>query len=184
MDEGSSMKASVFIAASLDGFIAREDGRIDWLPSGEVAPDAEDYGYKDFMRTVDTLVMGRKTYETALGFGEWPYGKMPVIVLSSRVLNIPKHIAGSVESMSCAPAELLQVLATRGATHLYIDGGATIQRFLKAGLIQHITITRIPILLGSGICLFGKLEHDVRLHHIDTRHFPSGFVQSTYEISA
>ena len=164
------MKTSVFIATSLDGFIARENGRIDWLPSGEVASDGEDYGYKDFMRTVDTLVMGRKTYETALEFDEWPYGTMPVVVLSSRVLNIPKHIAGSVESMSCAPAELIQVLAKRGAT---------IRKFLKARLIQQITITRIPILLGSGISLFGKLEHDIRLHHIDTRLFPSGFVRST-----
>ena len=178
------MKTSVFIAISLDGFIAREDGQIDWLPSGEVVSDGEDYGYKDFMRTVDTLVMGRKTYETALGFDEWPYGTMPVVVLSSRALNIPKPIAGSVESMSCAPAELIQVLAKRGATRLYIDGGATIQSFLKAGLIQQITITRIPVLIGSGISLFGKLDHDITLHHIDTRQFPSGFVRSTYEVSA
>jgi dihydrofolate reductase len=124
------------------------------------------------MRTVDTLVMGSKTYETALGFDEWPYGIMPVVVLSSRVLNIPKYIAGSVESMSCAPTELFQVLANRGATHLYIDGGATIQRFLRAGLIHQITITRIPVLIGSGIPLFGKLGQDIKLQHINTRNFP------------
>ena len=162
--------------------LSRRDGRIDWLPSGEVAPDPR-LRYKDFMSTVDTLVMDAKPTKR-VGFSEWPYGTFLSFVLSSRALNIPKHIAGSVESMSCAPAELFRVLAKRGATHLYIDGGVTIQRFLKAGLIQQITITRIPVLIGSGISLFGKLEHDIKLHHIDTRHFPSGFVQSKYEISA
>ena len=177
------MKASVFIATSLDGFIAREDGRIDWLPSGDPSPDAEDYGYKDFIGTVDALVMGRRTYETALSFGEWPYGEKSVVVLSSKALEIPAKIAGSVEHMSLAPAEVVQALEKRGATHLYIDGGATIQGFLKAHLIQQITITRIPVLLGSGIPLFGKLEDDIKLRHINTRHFPNGFVQSRYEIS-
>ncbi|MDX6768571.1 MAG: dihydrofolate reductase family protein [Elusimicrobiota bacterium] len=178
------MKVSVFIATSLDGFIAREDGRIDWLPSGEPAPDAEDYGYKDFISTVDTLVMGRKTYETALSFGEWPYENKSVIVLSSKALEIPGRIAKSVEHMSLAPKEVVQALAKRGATHLYIDGGATIQGFLKAQLIHQMTITQIPVLLGSGIPLFGKLENDIRLRHMNTRHFPSGFVQSKYEIAA
>ncbi len=177
------MKASVFIATSLDGFIAREDGRIDWLPAGESSTDAEDYGYKEFINTVDALVMGRKTYETALGFGEWPYGNKPVIVLSSKPLKIPVKIAKSVEHMSLAPTEVVQALAKRGATHLYIDGGATIQGFLRARLIQQMTITRIPVLLGRGIPLFGALENDIKLRHIGTRHFPSGFVQSKYEIA-
>jgi dihydrofolate reductase len=178
------MKTSVFIATSLDGFIAREDGRIDWLPAGEPSPDAEDYGYKEFIGTVDALVMGRKTYETALGFGDWPYGKTPVVVLSGGPLDIPKAIAETVERMSLAPAEVVQALARRGAAHLYVDGGATIQGFLRAGLIREMTITRIPILLGGGIPLFGKLESDVKLRHIGTRHFPSGFVQSKYEVAA
>lgn len=176
------MKASVFIATSLDGFIAREDGRIDWLPSEFPAPDAEDYGYGEFISKVDTLVMGRKTFETALTFGEWPYGGKRVVVLSRRPLEIPKPLAESVEHMAASPAEVIQTLAKRGASHIYVDGGATIQGFLKAGLIQEMTITRIPILLGSGISLFGRLEEDIKLRHISTRAFPSGFVQSKYEL--
>lgn len=175
------MNASVFIATSMDGFIAREDGRIDWLPSGEPT-DAEDYGYKDFISTVDAIVMGRRTYETALGFGEWPYGAMPVIVLSGKALAIPARLAGTVEHMSLPPAGVVQALADRGAKHAYIDGGATIQGFLRARLIQSLTITRIPVILGRGIPLFGPLEKDAVLRHLETRHFPSGFVQSRYEI--
>lgn len=177
------MKASVFIATSLDGFIARENGDIHWLSEADGNGSEEDYGYKDFMATVDVLVMGRKTFEKVLTFGEWPYGSKPVVVLSSRPVQVPKKIAQSVESMSCPPAELVSRLAERGAGHLYIDGGKTIQGFLDAGLIQQIIITRIPVLIGSGISLFGPLKHDVKLRHIETRQFTSGFVQSKYVVT-
>lgn len=177
------MKASVYIATSLDGFIARRDGKIDWLPSGE-GPSGEDYGYKKFIASVDALVMGRKTFKTALSFGEWPYGKKPVIVLSRRRRLIPKRLPRSVESMSCTPSRLMKILAERKMKHLYIDGGKTIQGFLNAGLIKQLIITRIPVLIGSGIPLFGPLQHDVKLQHIRTKAYSNGLVQSTYEVSA
>ncbi|OGF55731.1 MAG: deaminase [Candidatus Fraserbacteria bacterium RBG_16_55_9] len=176
------MKAFVYIATSLDGFIARENGEIDWLPGGGSEEGGEDYGYKEFMDTVDVLVMGRNTYEKVLTFGEWPYGNKPVVVLSSRSLSIPKQIAQSVEAMSCSPAELVSQLSERGARHLYIDGSKTIQGFLDAGLIQRLVITRIPILIGRGIPLFGPLVRDIKLRHIKTRQFSSGLVQSEYEV--
>src|SRR3972149_6345223 len=122
-----SVKVSVYIATSLDGFIARENGNLDWLLPGGGGENREDYGYKAFIDTVDALVMGRNTYEKVLTFSDWPYGTKPVVVLSSRSLAIPAHIAKSVETISCTPTELVSRLAARGAKHLYIDGGKTIQ---------------------------------------------------------
>jgi dihydrofolate reductase len=175
------MKASVYIATSLDGFIAREDGDIDWL--GETTgEDGEDYGYKKFMDTVDVQVMGRNTYETVLSFAEWPYGDNHVVVLSSRPIDIPESMAKSVEAMSCSAAELVERLEKSGAKHLYIDGGKTIQSFLDAGLIQRLIITRIPVLIGRGIPLFGPTQTDIKLRHIETRSFPDGLTQSEYEV--
>jgi len=177
------MKASVYIATSLDGFIARANGDIDWLSEGGSDGGGEDYGYKAFMETVDVLVMGRKTYEHVLTFAAWPYGSKPVVVLSSNPVPIPQPIAASVEVMACAPGEVVRRLARRGARHLYVDGGKTIQRFLEAGCLHQLIITRIPLLLGNGIPLFGPLTHDIRLWHINTRQFANGFVQSTYEVT-
>lgn len=176
------MKVSVFIATSLDGFIARVNGDIDWLTDGESHERGEDYEYKAFIETVDVLVMGRKTYEKALTFGAWPYESTPVIVLSNTPVHIPRQIAASVESMACSPDALVHCLAERGARHLYVDGGKTIQGFLEAGCIQQLIITRIPILLGSGIPLFGPLTHDIRLRHIETQSFTNGLLQSRYEV--
>lgn len=177
------MKASVFIATSLDGFIARENGDLDWLPGVGAGEGGEDYGYKAFMGTVDVLVMGRNTYEKVLTFGDWPYGDKPVVVLSSRSLRIPSHLVRTVEAMSCSPSEVISRLSARNAKYLYIDGGKTIQGFLNAGLIRRFIITRIPILLGGGIPLFGPLTRDIKLRHIETRYFSNGLVQSTYEIA-
>jgi dihydrofolate reductase len=179
------MKASVYIATSLDGFIARTDGGLDWLPGieGEEAGE-EDYGYRAFMDSVDCLVMGRNTYDTVLGFGgEWPYGEKPVVVLSSRPVDIPNDLANKVEWMSGPPDDVVQRLAERGATHLYVDGGRTIQGFLAAGLIQQLIITRVPVLIGEGIPLFGPLPHDIKLRHIETQSFANGLVQSRYEVA-
>lgn len=175
------MQTSVFIATSLDGFIARADGSIDWLPAPDPESD-EDYGYQVFINTVDALVMGRHTYETALGFDAWPYPDTPVVVLSHRPLAVPDALAGSVERMAGAPAEIVQRLADRGAEHLYVDGGHTIQNFLAAELIDQLIITTVPVLLGGGIPLFGPLPHDVPLTHVDTRIFPSGLVQHRYRV--
>lgn len=179
------IKASVYIATSLDGFIARPDGGLDWLPgaSGDSGGDGgEDYGYHAFMDSVDALVMGRHTYETAVAFDPWPYAGTPVVVLSSRPVPIPAPLTAVVESMSAPPHEVVRRLAARGAKHLYIDGGKTIQGFLAAGLIQQLIITTVPILIGSGIPLFGPLPHDIRLRHVETRAFANGMVQSRYDV--
>ena len=177
------MKASIFIAISLDGFIARNNGELDWL-EGLPTVDGEDYGFEKFMNSVDTLVMGRNTFDMVSSFGEWPYGKKSVVVLTSRSINIPDSIAMYVEAMACSPAELVANLSQRKAKHIYVDGGKTIQGFLEAGLIQHLIISRIPILIGEGIPLFGPLKHDITLQHIETRVFPNGLEQSEYEIAA
>ncbi len=176
------MRATVYIATSLDGYIARQDGAIDWLPGGGDAPDSEDHGYQEFMDSVDAIVMGRNTYELVLSFGSWPYGEKPVFVLSSRPVDIPADIRNTVESMSAQPQEVVRRLAARGFEHLYVDGGKTIQGFLSQGLIQRLIVTRIPVLIGAGIPLFGPLAHDIRLRHLETRTFENGLVQSRYEV--
>jgi dihydrofolate reductase len=172
------VKASVFIATSLDGFIARRDGGLDWLPA-----DAEPHGYEEFIATVDAIVIGRKTFEVVLAFESWPYGTRPVVVLSSTPSAWTAPAAAACEFMTGSPVEIVEQLSDRGYNHLYVDGGITIQRFLDAGLIQRIVITRIPVLLGDGIPLFGRLGHDIPLRHIGTRAFPSGMVQSEYIVA-
>lgn len=172
------MKNSVFIATSLDGFIARADGGLDWLP-----PDGgEEHGYTAFIASVDAIVIGRNTYETVLGFGSWPYAQKQVVVLTTRPAAKPPSGA-KVDFMSGAPHEIVAQLATRGMKHLYIDGGVTIQRFLDAGLIQRMTITTIPVLLGRGIPLFGPVARDIRLEHVATRTYAGGMVQSEYVVT-
>ena len=171
------MRVSVFVGTSLDGFIARPNGDLDFLPEG----GGEPHGYNEFFASVDALVIGRKTYETVLSFGTWPYGKKPVFVLSTQTLA-PNPADGVVERMSGEPAEILSKLAARGVQHVYLDGGLTIQRFLGAGLVQRLTITRVPVLVGDGIPLFGTIPHDIALRHIATRHYSSGLVQSEYEV--
>lgn len=174
------MAISVFVGASVDGFIARANGALDFLPPG----GGEPHGYDEFMASVDALVIGRKTFETVLGFGAWPYGKKRVVVLSSHTVDLSAAIGGVVEQMAGPPAEIVSRLAARGANDLYVDGGITIQRFLRAGLIHRLIVTRVPVLIGDGIPLFGSLPHDVRLRHVATRHYPSGLVQSEYNVVA
>ncbi len=174
------VKASVFIATSLDGFIARSNGDLDWLPAG----GGEEHGYDAFIATVDALVIGRNTFETVLTFDSWPYGPKPVFVLTTRPLPVPAPPGAVLESMSGPPSEIVSRLAARGIWHVYVDGGITIQQFLRAGLIQRLTITRIPVLLGSGIPLFGALPKDVLLQHVATRQYVSGLVQSEYTVAA
>ncbi len=173
------MKASVFVGTSVDGFIARADGRYDFLPEG----GGEPHGYDEFMETVDALVIGRHTFEVVLGLPTWPYGSKPVFVLSTRVLP-PSPPGAVVERLSGAPAEIAARLDARGIRHAYVDGGITVQRFLRAGLIQRLIVTRVPVLIGEGIPLFGVTERDIRLKHVATRQYASGLVQSEYEVVA
>ena len=172
------MTASVFVGASVDGFIARADGGLDWLPAG----GGEPHGYDEFMAGVDAIVIGRNTFEIVLGFDPWPYGDKRVVVLSSRPLDLSVVRGGRVEQRAGDPATIIADLAADGAANLYIDGGITIQRFLRAGVIERLIVTRVPVLIGEGIPLFGSLDRDIRLSHIATRSYPSGLVQSEYRI--
>src|SRR6266542_3716274 len=177
--EEPAMTASVFVGASVDGFIARPNGDLDWLPPG----GGEPHGYDEFIASVDAIVIGRKTFEKVLTFESWPYGDKRVVILSSRPLDLSAVGGGVVEQMAGRPSEIVSQLAASGAHHLYVDGGITIQGFLRAGLVQRLVITRVPVLIGDGVPLFGTLSRDVRLHHVATRHYPSGLVQSEYHVA-
>lgn len=176
------IKFSVYIATSLDGFIARPDGGLDWLPQPQAAPDGEDYGYQAFSDSIDTLVMGRATYEKALTFGAWPYEGKRTVVLSSGQPAIPNHLKPHVETTGLLPHALAEHLVKTGSRSVYVDGGKTIQSFLRAGLIDEITLTMVPVLIGSGLPLFGPIEADVRLELMSSRSFADGLVQSTYRV--
>jgi len=176
-------ECAVFVGVSLDGFIARPNGDLDWL-MGEGGGDSAEYGYNEFIVGIDAIVMGRKTFEKVLTFDKWYYGAKRVVVLSHHPLDLSVAQArgGVVESMAGPPAEIVSKLAVSGARRLYVDGGSTIQEFLRAGLIQRLIISRLPVLIGEGIPLFGSLPSDVRLSHLATRTYPGGMVQSEYQI--
>lgn len=175
------MPAHVFIATSLDGFIARTDGALDWLPQPSGEADADDHGYSAFMAGIDAVVMGRNTFDVVLGFGGWHFTK-PVVVLSSRALEIPPELGGKVFVMSGEPTDVVAKCVARGWHELYVDGGITIQRFLRAGLVRRVIITRVPVILGEGIPLFGATPHDIPLEHVRTTAYPTGLVQSEYAL--
>jgi dihydrofolate reductase len=174
------MVVSVFIGTSVDGFIARPNGDLDFLPLG----GGEPHGYDEFIASVDALVIGRNTFETVLAFPAWPYGDKRVVVLSSRSLDLSAVRGGVVEQMAGPPAQIISKLAASGVHHLYVDGGITIQRFLREGLIQRLIITRVPVLIGDGIPLFGMVPRDILLRHIATQHYPSGLVKTEYHVAA
>ncbi|HTU33948.1 MAG TPA: dihydrofolate reductase family protein [Candidatus Acidoferrum sp.] len=172
------MKLSVFCGVSVDGFLARPNHTLDFLEAGGQEP----HGFDEFYASVDVIVIGRKTFEVVLNFGKWFYGEKQVVVLSGHQLDFSSIKGGVVEQMSGEPAQIVARLDARGFKHAYIDGGITIQRFLTAGLIDRLVITRVPVLIGSGIPLFGPLPHDVSLSHVATRSYNGGLVQSEYEI--
>lgn len=169
------MQSSVFVGTSLDGYIARRDGTFGFLPA-----EPEPHGYEEFMATVDALVIGRNTYEVVLPF-PWGYGDKQVFVLSNHPLK-PAPAGAAVERMSGDCAKIGLELDARGVKHAYVDGGLTIQQFLRAGLISRLIITRVPVLIGDGIQLFGSLPQDLPVKHVATRHFRSGLVQSEYHL--
>ncbi len=174
------MRTSVFVGISLDGFLARPDGAYDFLTTGLDA-DGDFNGYAAFFATVDVVLLGRNTYEVVLPFPQWPYGATPVFVLSSRPLPPPPP-AAVVERIAGTPQQVFSDLASRGFQHAYVDGGLTIQQFLRAGLIQRLVITRVPVLVGSGIPLFGPIDADIRLDHVATRELRGGAIQSEYRL--
>ncbi|SDI34536.1 dihydrofolate reductase family protein [Nonomuraea jiangxiensis] len=168
---------SVFIGTSLDGFIAREDGDLAWLTSrGEAA--GGDLGYQKFADGIDTVVMGRGTYESGLAFDTWPHEGKHVAVLST---TLPDGADPRI-TVHRDLDRLLRALAERGATSVYVDGGQVIRAFLRAGLIDEMTITTVPVLLGTGLPLFGPVGGDVPLTHRSTQVFGAGVVQSTYTV--
>lgn len=175
------MKCSVYIATSVDGFIAGADGDIDWLLRPEYAVSLlNGLSYEAFIADIDALVMGRHTYEKVRAFPEWPYGDLPVVVLSTQPPS--PHETGHVRWMNGEPAAIVAQLAEQGCGHLYIDGGQTVQRFLQAGLIDELTMTRVPLLLGSGIPLFGADGPEQRLRLLAVTQSDNGFVQERYAV--
>lgn len=180
------LRASAFIATSLDGFIARPDGALDWLPgAGDAGAPADDHGYAAYMADVDAIVWGRKTYEVVMGFDmPWPYDGRRVVVLSTtlRESDLPGRVRGKLELHPGPIPALAAHLEASGARHAYVDGGQVVQGFLREGLLDAITVTRIPILIGTGIPLFGDVGRDVPLRHVRTVAYDSGFVQSTYAL--
>lgn len=178
------LRCSVFIATSLDGFIAREDGGIDWLEAANAAvPPGEDCGYARFMASVDALVMGSGTFGKVLSFPEWPYGDKQVWVLSRTLARLPGQLPPSVRLLRDSPREVAARARRQGLRRLYVDGGQVIQSFLREGLVSDITLTTIPVLLGGGRPLFGALSGDVALALESSHGYPFGFVQSTYRVA-
>jgi dihydrofolate reductase len=178
------VKCSVYIAASVDGFIAKPGGDIEWLLRPEYDPaKLTGLRFEEFIATVDALVMGRHSFEKVLSFDPWPYKGTPVVVLTSKELTVPESLHGKVQVLSGAPGEIVSRLKSDGKRHLYIDGGITIQRFLRAGLIHEMTITRIPILLGRGIPLFESAGNERQLRLIEAVASENGFVQERYEVT-
>jgi dihydrofolate reductase len=177
------MKISVYIAISLDGFIARPDGSLDWLDASRaLVPDGEDCGFRAFMDSVDTLVMGRKTFEQVQSLGGWPYGRTPVVVMTRSAPEPPPGLPDTVSYSSETPLALVDRLAGEGICHLYVDGGRTIRGFLADSLVDEITVTCIPVAIGEGIPLFAGTAHDVNLTHMHTTVYGFGFVQTTYRV--
>jgi len=173
------MEATIYVATSLDGYIARPNGGLDWLPE----PSSDDADFCAFLESIDCLVMGRNTYDKVLSFGFWPYGKKPVKVLTHRGLEPPSDEDADVRAISGEPTEVAEALRAQGFGKLYVDGGVTVQSFLRRGLITRVIITRIPILIGSGIPLFGEVEQDISLRHVETKILPGGLEQSEYRVA-
>lgn len=173
------MSNIVYIGTSLDGYISAADGGLDWLSYVPV-PEGDDLGFSEFMDRVDAVVMGRKTFETVLGFGMgWHYPK-PGIVLSSTLQSLPDEFANHIQLANGTPGAIVQLVRKRGFENLYIDGGKTIQRFLREDLIDELIITEIPLLLGGGDRLFGTLDQSLGFELVDTKVLLNQLVKKHY----
>lgn len=169
----------VYIATSLDGYIATPDGGIDWL-MGIPNPDNSDFGFSDFMDKIDAILMGRNTFEKVLSFNEWPYEK-PVFVLSYKLRKIPDHLKDKAEIVRGNIKNINKEMKKRGIENLYIDGGGVIQGFLREDLIDEMIITRVSVLLGDGIPLFKDINHFLKFKHIKTTVYNEDLVKSHYK---
>ncbi|MTI16547.1 dihydrofolate reductase [Rhodobacteraceae bacterium RKSG542] len=171
----------VFIATSLDGYVARKDHSLDWLMKQPQGPD--DTGYEAFVETIDGLVMGRGSYETVKGFGTWPYTK-PVVVLSKTLSqsDVPAELQDKVRTVDLSPKAAMDMLHAEGWTKAYVDGGRLVQSFMREGLIEELVITTIPILIGQGISLFGELPQDIDLELVSSKVLNENMVQSHYRV--
>jgi len=170
------MKVSIYIATSLDGYIAKPDHDLSWLDI--VKSEGEDYGYSDFMSSIDCLLIGRKTYDTIRGFDFWPYEGKKVLVLTHR----PIEPLRDEQPVSGTLIPIIEKLSNEGIKHIYLDGGATARLGLNEGVVTDLTVSVIPILLGSGISLWNDLGKEIRLKHTGSKSFPSGLVQNTYRV--
>ena len=183
------MKASVFIALTLDGYIAAPDGSVDFLNDYQNSASEEDgdAGFSDFLANVDLLVMGRKTWDSVNKFGDnmWPYGDRHVWIWSRQQpseVHIPESRRKQAKVISASPADILKLAEGEGYRHAYIDGGTTIQEFLRYGCIGELILTRVPLLLGSGIPLFASNDDKLHLEHLTTKSYSNGLVQSHYRV--
>jgi dihydrofolate reductase len=172
------MNTIVYVGTSLDGFIARTNGEFDWL--SQFANDEAIRAYEELINRIDAIVIGRGTFEKVLTFPSWPYEK-PVFVLSTSITEAPENIREKVTILSMDPGALLSYLSTIGYSNIYIDGGKVIQSFLKEDLVNELIVSNAPILIGSGIPLFGHLDHDLAFTHIRTDVCSNGLVRSYYE---
>jgi dihydrofolate reductase len=172
------MNTRVYIGTSLDGFIARQDGDIDWLV--QFANEEAIHAYNEFLKRIDAIVIGRGSFEKVLSFPSWPYEK-EVFVLSSSIKEVPDKAKEKITILSMNPREVLSYLSNKGFSSVYIDGGKVIQEFLKEDLVDELIISKAPVLIGSGIPLFGHLEHDLSFKHVRTEVHSNGLVRSYYE---
>ena len=175
------MNTIVYVGTSLDGFIARTNGEFDWL--SQFANDEAIRAYEELITRIDAIVIGRGTFEKVLTFPSWPYEKS-VFVLSTSITEVPEDIREKVTIVSMDPETLLSYLSTMEYSNIYIDGGKVIQSFLKGNLVNELIISKAPILIGSGIPLFGYLDHDLEFKHIRTDVCSNGLVRSYYERKA
>lgn len=175
------MSNIVFIATSLDGYIADKNGGLDWLNTVP-NPENKDLGYTDLLNRIDAIVMGRVTFETVLGFGiPWPYEK-PVFVLSNTLDKVPHDLIGKVETINGPPDVVINNLKQSGYKNLYIDGGQTISAFLGQGLIDELIITTIPVILGGGTRLFSEIPDKIILKLVGSKTYLDNIIQNHYKI--
>jgi dihydrofolate reductase len=179
------MRCSAFIATSVDGYIATKSGDVDWLETA--GKSSADMGFNSYIASVDCIIMGRKTMEKLSSFNlapeHWPYGDIPIFVLSNTCKEAPDNLNEKVEMYSGEISQLIARIKNEGYQHAYIDGGATITSFINLQFLDDMTITYVPILLGGGVSLFGEIHNHIKLEKTQADVFPNDCVQIKYEVN-